>query len=314
MLTAGLTPSLKAKGPFASRCTTLPHMTIRAVYLCTPCFKLQGKHQGSSLHHCDGTCHRFARMPTAMMACIFALLAVLTVADAVHISVMGPESGKMPVLEDTKRGSFLNKPVKKREGKHHVDSTIQKIVSRLTSQEMDEKYWLDSSSQPERPHQVLVGGHPGTMSNFHLHRHTKIVTIPMSAVRPRVQSPGSSRGMPPRMRIVEIDHSQRTMLQRIFRRAIHGADDSPKKKIFSVDLYGGIIGVGEYYSLIELGNKRIRVQVDTGSSTLAGRCDMALSRTCCIILLTLPLFATDIMSVPSCIFLDTNKHSPSKCQ
>lgn len=38
---------------------------------------------------------------------------------------------------------------------------------------------------------------------------------------------------------------------------------------YTVDLHGGIVGVGEYFSVIEIGGKKIRVQVDTGSSTLA---------------------------------------------
>lgn len=160
-------------------------------------------------------------------------------------------------------------------GGHQVDWTEQKIVSRLTSQEMDEKYWLDSASPSQKPHEtdlrrtVVEGGSSAIQDE------TRIITIPMSAVPPRLQSPGSSRGMPPTIRIVEIDHSQKTFFQKVFRRAIH-SEAAPNKKIFSVDLHGGIIGVGEYYSVIELGSKRIRVQVDTGSSTLAGLLDVGL--------------------------------------
>lgn len=155
-------------------------------------------------------------------------------------------------------------------GGHRVDLTEQKIVSRLTSQEMDEKYWLDSSSTSPKSQEIVLRRGDGSAESPRIPDGTRIITIPMSAVPPRLQSPGSSRGMPPRVRIVEIDHSQKTFFQKVFRRAIHSSDPAPKKKIFSVDLHGGIIGVGEYYSVIELGNKRIRVQVDTGSSTLAG--------------------------------------------
>lgn len=155
-------------------------------------------------------------------------------------------------------------------GSHHVDLTEQRIVSRLTSQEMDEKYWLDSSAlPPQKLHDLFVNQDDVKGGNPVIPDGTRIITIPMSAVPPRLQSPGSSRGMPPTIRIVEIDHSQRTFFQKVFRRALH-SETAPKAKIFSVDLHGGIIGVGEYYSVIELGNKRIRVQVDTGSSTLAG--------------------------------------------
>jgi hypothetical protein len=117
----------------------------------------------------------------------------------------------------------------------------------------------------------------------------RIITIPMSPVPPRAQIPGSSQGMPTRVRIVEIDKRRGNLWHRIFRRGIRSTapilfksrqlpDDSNlngdfsgafNKQVYSVDLQGGIVGVGEYYSIIELGGKSIRVQVDTGSSTLA---------------------------------------------
>lgn len=165
----------------------------------------------------------------------------------------------------TRHQNMLERP----RGGHQVDWTEQRIVSRLTSQEMDEKYWLDSAPDPQKPRKTVLRRSDGTGESPKIPDGTRIITIPMSAVPPRLQSPGSSRGMPPTIRIVEIDHSQKTFFQKVFRRAIH-SEPAPKKNIFSVDLHGGIIGVGEYYSVIELGSKRIRVQVDTGSSTLAG--------------------------------------------
>jgi hypothetical protein len=211
--------------------------------------------------------------PTTFFISLIVFIMLTSVADAVRIVIPEMESGQAQLVQRAATATAPRSKVPKNARGHHVDSTMQKIVSRLTSQEMDEKYWLDSSAPPEKPHQVLMEQRVRAAGEDKLPRQTRIVTIPMSAVPPRLQNPGSSKGMPPKMRIVEIDRSQQTLLQKIFRRAIHSEGNMlMRKKTFSVDLHGGIIGVGEYYSLIELGSKRIRVQVDTGSSTLAGTC------------------------------------------
>lgn len=114
---------------------------------------------------------------------------------------------------------------------------------------------------------------------------SRIITIPMSVVPPRLQLPGSPRGMPLIVRIVDIHRSHQTLLRRLFGKGTWGVDtaqattlqvktavfsnEKPRKRTYSVDLRGGILGVGEYYSVIKLGTKSIRVQIDTGSSTLA---------------------------------------------
>jgi hypothetical protein len=118
---------------------------------------------------------------------------------------------------------------------------------------------------------------------------SQIITIPMSRVPPRVQLPGSPKGMPHIVRIVEIHRIHQSMWQRSFRRRLQSmtsslssiqavsenetataaGNDGLVKNTYSVELRGGIVGVGEYYAIIELGNKKIRVQIDTGSSTLA---------------------------------------------
>lgn len=201
--------------------------------------------------------------------------------DIVRIAMPETESGSssVPAAEE----SFKLLPTKALQSsspepaKHHLDLTIQKIVSRLTSQEMDEVNMHDSvvNSVPKvSPNSKHSAFQSPTTRTRDPALATRIVTIPMSAVPPRLQKPGSSKGMPPRMRIVEIDRSQRSPLSNIFRRGLHGSGkEEPKvsKKTVTVDLHGGIIGVGEYYSIIELGKKKIRVQVDTGSSTLAGK-------------------------------------------
>jgi hypothetical protein len=171
---------------------------------------------------------------------------------------------------------------------HNARTTGNK-VSRLTSQGTEEV--LHTSLGSESINQQAAA------DRQHIHRTSepaqppkiaRIVTIPMSAVPPRVQVPGSPQGMPHTVRIVEIDNSRRSLWQRLFRRRIrsapsflfskppsseaqdnHGHISGIQKHVYSVDLQGGIVGVGEYYTVIELGGKPIRVQVDTGSSTLA---------------------------------------------
>lgn len=165
-----------------------------------------------------------------------------------------------------------------------TESAIEQIISRVTSQEIEEKNWLEQGKfqegTPSRP--PIESG-----NKVVLHPRSKVITIPMSAVPPRVQVPGTSKGMPSTIRIVEIHQSHQSFLQRIFRRSIMGPGpgyaatkppnhaqsargaNKSRKHTYSVDLRGGIVGVGEYYSVIQLGRKDIRVQIDTGSSTLA---------------------------------------------
>lgn len=163
-----------------------------------------------------------------------------------------------------------------RKGKSYknVESLAERIMSRLKSQEMEEQNWISDVpyvAAEDLSSKFRTAGQGKELGKVPFALKTsRVVTIPMKAVPPRLQSPGSSKGMPAKIRIVEIDRSQISSWDKIFRRKIH-RDEKPKKKsrTFSVDLRGGIVGVGEYYSTIELGNKKIRVQVDTGSSTLA---------------------------------------------
>ncbi|KAI0567013.1 Aspartic peptidase [Gracilaria domingensis] len=113
-----------------------------------------------------------------------------------------------------------------------------------------------------------------------------VIIMPMIAVPPRDQIPGSTKGLPYKVRIVhshkrkhygELGGRLRRSSQAL-RRHIFGAKGSEEREAESVvgandtvtvDLHGGIVGVGEYFSIIEIGGKEMRVQVDTGSSTLA---------------------------------------------
>lgn len=74
-------------------------------------------------------------------------------------------------------------------------------------------------------------------------RPRSVLTLQMSASTPRPLLPGSRRGV--------------------------AASEWSSVSQTVVDLHGGIVGVGEYYTIVQLGGKAMRVQVDTGSATLA---------------------------------------------
>lgn len=92
------------------------------------------------------------------------------------------------------------------------------------------------------------------------------------AVPPRDRIPGSRKGIPYKVRIVHAHRRRVNSLRRLFRRnwlATTNVERAMSRDAYIVDLRGGIVGVGEYFSIIEIGGKKMRVQIDTGSSTLA---------------------------------------------
>lgn len=95
-----------------------------------------------------------------------------------------------------------------------------------------------------------------------------VITVPMIAVPPRDLIPGSTKGMPYKVRILHA-YRRRFHFVHWIRRKLLSSDLVIDRKIHTVNLHGGIVGVGEYFSIIEIGGKSIRVQIDTGSSTLA---------------------------------------------
>lgn len=95
-----------------------------------------------------------------------------------------------------------------------------------------------------------------------------VITVPMIAVSPRDLVPGSTKGMPYKVRILHANRRRFRFVHWI-RRKLLAAETNLEPKVYTVDLHGGIVGVGEYFSIIEIGGKNIRVQIDTGSSTLA---------------------------------------------
>lgn len=95
-----------------------------------------------------------------------------------------------------------------------------------------------------------------------------VITVPIIAVPPRDLIAGSTKGMPYRVRIVDVARRSEGITGWI-KRHLLSLDYDTDMRTHTVDLHGGIVGVGEYFSIIEIGGKHIRVQIDTGSSTLA---------------------------------------------
>ncbi len=86
---------------------------------------------------------------------------------------------------------------------------------------------------------------------------------------PRPATEGSWRGFPPVVSVHEFVEP-RNLFTRV-RQAVglQHREMQIVEKFHVVDLLGGISKVGEYYTQIFMGGQRVRVQVDTGSSTLA---------------------------------------------
>lgn len=103
-------------------------------------------------------------------------------------------------------------------------------------------------------------------------RPRSVLSLPMSASTPRPLLPGSRKGVPYRVRVIDSSSRLRRALRRTLLAAgAGGATASEWSSVGQtvVDLHGGIVGVGEYYTIVQLGGKAMRVQVDTGSATLA---------------------------------------------
>lgn len=95
----------------------------------------------------------------------------------------------------------------------------------------------------------------------------------MRQPRPRSRNSTSSRGFPAVVRLVE---QERDPLSKRFPRLTRFLvrnqlrEEMPVTSRFhNVQLYGGMVAVGEYYAKVKLGGQTLRVQIDTGSATLA---------------------------------------------
>lgn len=78
------------------------------------------------------------------------------------------------------------------------------------------------------------------------------------------------RGFPAVVSIHELGPDPSHLTSRIARLLRHGAPEvQVTERYHVVDLLGGITRIGEYYTQIFMGGQPVRVQIDTGSSTLA---------------------------------------------
>ncbi len=80
--------------------------------------------------------------------------------------------------------------------------------------------------------------------------NAKVIPLEVSHARPLV--PGTTRGFHPAVHVHERDFLGRWT-----------------SRFYEVHLHGGIVAVGEYYARVKIGGQTVRVQIDTGSATLA---------------------------------------------
>lgn len=95
------------------------------------------------------------------------------------------------------------------------------------------------------------------------------VVAPLEMRQPKPHRPGSSRGFPAAVRLHEpAPDALADRLPRVAR-ALARLGLRPAARFHEVTLYGGMVAVGEYYAKVKLGGQTLRVQIDTGSATLA---------------------------------------------
>lgn len=97
--------------------------------------------------------------------------------------------------------------------------------------------------------------------------------LEMRQPRPRSRHSNSSRGFPSVVRLVEFDKdplsSRFPKLTRFLVRNGLRRRMPVTTRFHNVQLYGGMVAVGEYYARVKIGGQTLRVQIDTGSATLA---------------------------------------------
>lgn len=96
----------------------------------------------------------------------------------------------------------------------------------------------------------------------------KLISAPLEIRPPRAMVPGSARGF---HRFVVLHNPlpvPKNQLHALIRR-LFVSRNHETTKYHRVDLYGGMVAVGEYYARVKIGGQTLRVQIDTGSATLA---------------------------------------------
>lgn len=103
------------------------------------------------------------------------------------------------------------------------------------------------------------------------------IVVDLELQHPRLSNSQSHRAFP---KTVHLFTPQQTIFPSFVSSLLRShSSNSFSSRPVSVDLLGGITKVGEYYTRITIGGQHVRVQVDTGSSTLAlplAECDRCL--------------------------------------
>lgn len=99
------------------------------------------------------------------------------------------------------------------------------------------------------------------------------VTHSLESLAPRTLRPNSTRGFHRHVYLHEPVpdrlHRYLPRVSRLLRRRRLLAPLPSIVRFHDVQLYGGMVAVGEYYARVQIGGQTVRVQIDTGSATLA---------------------------------------------
>lgn len=108
-----------------------------------------------------------------------------------------------------------------------------------------------------------------TLNSDSLAQSTSSISLTLEARQPVPLLPNSTRGFPQHLRFVHPQRYQSYVLNanktvKVRRNRLRWVS-----RYHNVQLYGGMVAVGEYYAKVQIGGQTIRVQIDTGSATLA---------------------------------------------
>lgn len=100
--------------------------------------------------------------------------------------------------------------------------------------------------------------------------HANQIISELEMQQPKDVRPGSTHGFPSTVRMHEpiLDEFSSTY-PHVSRWLSRLGLRTPTTRFHEVPLYGGMVAVGEYYAKVKIGGQTLRVQIDTGSATLA---------------------------------------------
>ena len=108
-----------------------------------------------------------------------------------------------------------------------------------------------------------------TLSSHSLAQSSSSISLTLEARQPVPLLPNSTRGFPQHLRFVHPQRYQSYVLNSNKTAFVRRNRVRWISRYHNVQLYGGMVAVGEYYARVQIGGQTVRVQIDTGSATLA---------------------------------------------